>query len=310
MQQLEMEAAIAVINKSLRFCPLQGTLWNVEGTIGAGKSTLCDRIASVLRESGMACTPRLEQANGLMLELFYTNPKKYAFVMQMMMLLQCLANHQHTSQFLQSTGHAVGIVDRGVWGHANFELMHVDAHNLSADEHEIYLHELEKGAAYPVTAVLYVDITPELALQRVKHRERDGENSITLEYLTKLDGYYCQQVMQHTLDGTSNVLVLIDRGGFLDARNTLHVMADYLVALGRGTRPGLAWLKMHAKSYEDSDEFNFHWFDNAQRRDFMQRLSTAQLQDIRDAVSSPAEAVSTTLARDALERQAAFIMCG
>jgi deoxyadenosine/deoxycytidine kinase len=43
---------------------------------------------------------------------------------------------------------------------------------------------------FPLDAVLHLDVSPEICLERVGKRAREGEAGIPLEYLQRCDKYY------------------------------------------------------------------------------------------------------------------------
>ena len=61
-------------------------------------------------------------------------------------------------------------------------------------------HKFFELLSYEVDYFVYLDVEPELALKRIKTRDRCGENNITLEYLELLRKQY-----EKLLDQAQNV---------------------------------------------------------------------------------------------------------
>ena len=51
------------------------------------------------------------------------------------------------------------------------------------------LHTAQSGGATPLSAIVYINTSPELCASRIVQRSRGGEQGIPLEYLKSLDSY-------------------------------------------------------------------------------------------------------------------------
>jgi len=156
-------------------------IW-VEGIIGAGKSTLTTELESALGFQGryepVGTNPYLER--------FYKDPKRWAFPMQLHLL-----HHRYAMQKEAAYGAAIGrgsILDRGMPGDRVFCKMHMVAGNISELEWNTYemAYEIMACSLVPPSLLLFIDVEPDIALERVKKRARSAEVSIDLEYLSSL----------------------------------------------------------------------------------------------------------------------------
>lgn len=163
-------------------------IW-VEGIIGCGKSTLSRALSTRLRlrllSEPVSSNPFLEE--------FYRDPKRWAYPMQVYLLhrrynLQRLAAHEA----LGDAGYAGSILDRGLPGDRVFAQMHVRAGNIHPLEWMSYeyAYDVMSASLTPPSLVLFLDVEPEKALERVIRRSRAAEGRMTLQYLRDLrDGY-------------------------------------------------------------------------------------------------------------------------
>jgi deoxyadenosine/deoxycytidine kinase len=162
----------------------------VEGIIGAGKTTLTHTLAERLR-----LRPLLEPVEtNPYLERFYKDPKRWAFALQVELLhrryaMQKLAAYEATSE----GGYAGAVLDRGLPGDRVFCRQHVLAGNIDELEWQTYERAYDNMVCslMPPSLLVFLDVTPEVALERIKQRRRVCEGSISLDYLRGLQrGYY------------------------------------------------------------------------------------------------------------------------
>ena len=156
---------------------------SIAGIIGAGKSTLAQQLAQTF---GLPIyyEPVLENAY---LADFYRDMSRYAFSMQIHLLTRRFEQHQ---QILWSG--KGGVQDRTIYEDGIFaSLLHSRGHIHSRD-YETYLtlsRQMYRFMAAP-DLIVYLDVSAEEALRRVRARERDCESGMSLDYLIALrDGY-------------------------------------------------------------------------------------------------------------------------
>jgi len=179
-----------------------GRLVYVEGGIGSGKTTY-------VREVGPRLNYRVikEPVDKAHLDRFYSNPKGYAYQLQLHLLhrrigLQMLA----ACEALYSDTYDGAMVDRSVFGDATFEAMHYEDGNITELDHQTYRAALKnmKLMLFPPTTLIYIDAQPETCLRRIRERaekeDRPYESGITLEYLRRLQGHY-KQLLRSAKEG-------------------------------------------------------------------------------------------------------------
>jgi deoxyadenosine/deoxycytidine kinase len=178
----------------------RGQVYWVEGLIGAGKTRLTTTLAKVMNLRPMfepvAANPYLDQ--------FYHNPKRWAFPMQIHLL-----HHRYVMQ-LSAMAEAMlsdspwdgAIMDRGLPGDRVFARLHRDFRNMDQLEWETYelAYETMVCTLRPPSALVFLDVEPEVALYRIQKRNRNVEVGIELDYLRRLrDGY--QKLMNEVESG-------------------------------------------------------------------------------------------------------------
>lgn len=173
-----------------RLRKLRGAVLIVEGIIGSGKSSLGKRLTELLTEVGLPCKFFEEEIDMPFLSLFLSDMKKYAFAFQVAMLKNRQSVYKQAVDFARNSN-GVAIVDRSLHGDYAFALMHHDRGNISDEEWLAYEDILEKTKLPGPSVIIYLDVYPTVAMERITKRDRLGEKSTyTLEYLSDLDANY------------------------------------------------------------------------------------------------------------------------
>jgi deoxyadenosine kinase len=151
----------------------------IAGTMGAGKSTLA-------RELGVALSlPVYQEPISPYLGDFYKDPSAWSFHMQAYMI-------GARSSHAQALGRGGGIQDRTVYEDHIFAEMLRALGDMTARDFSTY--DQLRRAVLPVTPepdlILYLSVSPETSIERVKARARGEEEAVPDAYLRSLCGRY------------------------------------------------------------------------------------------------------------------------
>jgi len=170
-------------------------LISIEGNVGAGKSTLLKKLKEAHPEYNFVPEPvdtwlevKDEEDNHI-LKLFYGDFKRwsytfqnFAFITRNLIMDECIKNKKESNIF---------ITERCVFTDKNvFAKMLHDDKLMSDLESKIYNYWFDKySKENNIDAYIYVTTDVDLSAERIKIRNRDGEN-IEKSYLTRLDKYH------------------------------------------------------------------------------------------------------------------------
>lgn len=169
---------------------LRGAVIIIEGIIGAGKSTYARKLHQLLNKVGIPSQLLEEEVDPYMLDLFLSDMKKYAFAFQMLMLAQRQKIYIQGLDFARRENGVV-IIDRSLYGDMAFAMMHVDYGNISGVEWKAYESIMSSALLPQPSNILYLEVTPETALERIQARNRGKEvSSYNIQYLYDLDINY------------------------------------------------------------------------------------------------------------------------
>jgi len=211
------------INSDLRkYGPcLRGRVLILEGLISAGKSTAGTALATFVENLGIPCKFFPEPLVPELLQLFLSDQKKYAFTFQLAMLVKRQAIYREAEEMAKK-GYFC-IIDRGLYGDYCFALMHKNKGNISSDpltlenssgsEWQTYQSVLHGEQFEHPDYVLYLEVTPDVAIQRCKMRDREGEKKYNKEYFEELCAVYSSVIPASPAKGMAVI-------NWNDGRNT------------------------------------------------------------------------------------------
>ena len=154
----------------------------VEGSIGAGKTTLTTMLAADLNAELV-----LERfADNPFLEKFYKDPEHYSFPVEMTFLMD---RYQQLKNLLTArdlfTDFVIGdyFIDKCLLFSKN---------NLSKDEFSLFKTVFDTIAGFlpKPDLIIYLYTTPDRLLKQIAKRNRSFEKDITIEYLTDIQEKY------------------------------------------------------------------------------------------------------------------------
>lgn len=162
----------------------------IEGNIGSGKSTLIDRIKAAhpdLVETIPEPIDTWQDCAGFnMLECFYEDPTKYAYMFQSFAIVTRIMKMMAT---LAATDKRIIIVERSPFSDELFVRQCVDQGYMNEIEYAAYRKWRDYLWEQPkklITGLLYLRVSPETCFERMQKRDRDEECSVTLSYLRNL----------------------------------------------------------------------------------------------------------------------------
>lgn len=162
-----------------------GSLIWVEAIIGAGKTTFCREVGKRLKlriiEEPVDSNPYLQK--------FYTNPKQYATGMQFWLLHRRYALQQLAAWETTGIGGYTGaILDRSIAGDRVFAKLHMKTGNIDQLDWETYemAYNYMARNLLPPTLLIFLDVQPQTAHDRMRKRNRSAEAGVPLDYLIGL----------------------------------------------------------------------------------------------------------------------------
>jgi deoxycitidine kinase len=175
-------------------------LVSIEGNIGAGKSTVIDRLKLInptwvfIEEPVGVWSDLVNEDNESLLEIFYQDRKRWSYTFQNYALLTRFKNIE--AAVAQNSVNSQGQGKRQVFVtercletdyHVFTKMLHADR-SINKLEYELYQQwfaQLKKSAT-PLSAIIHINTTSEDCVARIAKRGRTGEEGIQIEYLQAL----------------------------------------------------------------------------------------------------------------------------
>jgi deoxyadenosine kinase len=162
---------------------LERVFIGIAGIIGAGKTTLATALGQHL-----GLDVHYEPvADNEYLDDFYRETRRYSFAMQIYLLNRRFQQHQEI--IWRGRG---GVQDRTIYEDAIFAKTLRDMDLMDSRDYDTYVNlfrNLSNFMCRP-NVIIYLDVTPERSMERIRERSRGCETGITIEYLARLrDGY-------------------------------------------------------------------------------------------------------------------------
>jgi len=186
----------------------------ISGLIGAGKTTLAHNLSELL--SWTIIGESVE--DNPYLDLFYEDMEKYGFAMQIYFL-----NHRFEQEQKNIWNKNNTIQDRSMWEDIIFANMLYKAGKISEIDYTTYkqLYTNMTNFIKKPSLIVYLDVEPEIALERIRLRNRQCEKNITLDYLKDLK--YNYEEWLNTISKTTRV-IKIDWNRFINTENVIDMI--------------------------------------------------------------------------------------
>ena len=154
----------------------------IDGVVGVGKSTLMNILAEELNMLKFE-EPVVENP---ILPKFYENRKRYAFPSQVFFLNSRFAHLKEAGKIEDC------ILDRSIYGDAIFAKMLCKSGDMTSEEFAIYEELLENMIDHikEPKLMIYLEVSVDEAMRRIKKRGRDFEQKVEREYWESLNQEY------------------------------------------------------------------------------------------------------------------------
>jgi deoxyadenosine kinase len=155
----------------------------IAGLIGAGKTTLATALGAHLK------LPVYFEpvADNDYLEDFYRDTARYAFATQIYLLNRRFAQHQ---EIIWRGGG--GVQDRTIYEDAVFARTLVDQGLMEPRDYQTYLQLFRHMSNFMCrpNLIVFLDLSPEKSMERIRSRARGVESGISMSYLQGLHAAY------------------------------------------------------------------------------------------------------------------------
>ena len=165
----------------------------IDGLIGAGKSTQVDILSKITGKSVIK-----EPIGDWPLELFYKDPSRWGFMMQVAVLNSYVKMKESSGIFErcpQST-------------HDIFWQNLVESKVVTADENTIF-EKLYKYHSWNPDVIIFIDKSPEKCYEHIQSRNQTGDTGVSMDYLNSLDVLYTKHFKNndniHVIDGNQSI---------------------------------------------------------------------------------------------------------
>ena len=187
------------------------TIITLDANIGAGKTTLLAEIRKKIPNVHVVDEPvdtwtSLKNEDGTnLLELFYQDKKRWAYTFQNCEILTRLKNIKNVVDNLDLSKPQIIITERSILTDKYiFAEMLRECGDMTQLEWELYDNWFNIfSKSYPVNGIIYLSTSSFTSKERITIRNRQGEDSIDLEYLNALDKQHKKWI------STTNLPVLV-----------------------------------------------------------------------------------------------------
>jgi len=197
-------------------------IYTVEGNIGSGKSTLLSKLKNddkniiIIQEPVDDWMKLKNKNNESLFKCFYENPEKYSFLFQIHIMntrFEKILNYNKDQTIICERSI---MTDINIFVEALKELQQMNEFEYIVIKN---LYEtLLKLSQFKADGIIYLQVDPLICFDRIKSRNREAEDSISLEYLQILHNKH-----QDWLLNSDNTLIINDNNNL----NSIYEFINY-----------------------------------------------------------------------------------
>ena len=211
-------------------------IYTIDGNIGAGKSTLLEALKEKVKDNDSIIFVEEPvdlwsqvQVNGVtILEKFYQDSSKYAFPFQMMAYISRLSSirkviKDNPSKIIISERSL--LTDKYIFAKMLYDDKKIDDYCYQI--YTLWFDEFIKDL--PEHKHIYLESSPIIAYERINKRNRQGENSISIDYLIN-----CHQYHGNFLNNNQDVILKVNMDFYNDPLDEKYKsLINYIITLIR-----------------------------------------------------------------------------
>jgi deoxyadenosine kinase len=170
------ESAAGELGQDASISPL---FIGIAGLIGAGKSTLATALGKHL---GIDSYYEPVEENEYLAD-FYRDTARYSFAMQVYLLNRRFQQHQEIIWRGRSA-----VQDRTIYEDSIFARMLAESGLMDPRDYRTYVQLFRHMSNFMCkpSVIVYLDVSPESSLERIRNRNRDIESGVKIDYLVNL----------------------------------------------------------------------------------------------------------------------------
>ena len=204
---------------------------SIEGNIGSGKSTLLNRLKEQYKDDKKVVFlkepvddwEKIKDNNGeTIIQKFYKDQNKYAFSFQMLAYISRLALlREKVKQYAGETG-ITFITERCLYtDKCVFAKMLYESGKIEQVNYQIYCNWFDTFAEeYKIDKIIYIKVDPIICDIRIKGRNRLGESSIPIEYLSSCHNYH-EEMMKIMTETNTHIKIIDGQQKIIDGQQKI-----------------------------------------------------------------------------------------
>lgn len=206
----------------------QNKWYIVEGNISSGKTTLLEKLNEneqfeVIREPvNMWLNTKGSDGKNLLQE-FYEEPERYAYLFQTMVFKTRLESLDHPQTKSMRFSERSIWTDRYVFGRSCINSNKMNT--LETNCYHFWFNWLEDKFWKKPDGIIYLRTSPEKCMDRMKERARNEESCVPLEYLKELHDYHENWLSKWT----ATPILIVDNENDNDWDNVLNQVNNFII---------------------------------------------------------------------------------